>query len=463
MNGFLNQEQINYILYHLDFHLTIDESLLNSIVFVKSEGETALYNHKVIFVLSDMPLTNNEVTYVEDIPVLFPGKESDNPFTIESSNVVFHHDYFKSAFYLLSGYDELDKSTIDSLGRFPYSESIQAKLNIISKPIVNYYFETIIKGIETFGTLTGMQTTRRQINDSFIFSVSHDIDRIKYFSLNSLLYSIKKTISPSTIKAERLKYFNEIFRIGINLIRFSQKEDPYWNFEYLSGKEKRSGINATYFFLPKDKLHVDSYYRLNRKKIKTLMAFLQKQGNEIGLHGTVRSSYSLDALKSILSDFKSVCHIKNPGIRQHRLMWQHPVTAINHDICGFSYDTSLYYAAHEGFRNSYCHPFKLFDFKRNKMLNYWEVPLLVMDTTLFSYRKLTFDEAEMSVKNICREVKRFNGVFTLLWHNTSLDEKVFAGIDDFYFRLISEVLNEKPVVLTGKQIIEKYSSNGRNE
>ena len=139
-------------------------------------------------------------------------------------------------------------------------------------------------------------------------------------------------------------------------------------------------------------------------------------------------------------------------------MWRHPLTAINQDIIGFSYDSTLCYAAHEGFRNSYCHPFRLFDFENNKMLNHWEIPLLVMDGTLFGYRKLTFDDAESSVKDIFNEVEKFNGVFTILWHNSSLDDSILPGIDEFYFRLLSVIVKKNPEIVTGKNIADKYSS-----
>jgi len=49
-----------------------------------------------------------------------------------------------------------------------------------------------------------------------------------------------------------------------------------------------------------------------------------------------------------------------------------------------------------------------------------EIPLIVMDGTLRQYRKLTPQEGEERILTLAQRCKNVNGVFTLLWHNTSL-------------------------------------------
>ena len=186
------------------------------------------------------------------------------------------------------------------------------------------------------------------------------------------------------------------------------------------------------------------------------MPSLKEQGNEIGLHGTLSSASSLDSLKKILLDFKSVTSQNSVGIRQHRLMWYHPMTARNHNFAGITYDSTLGFADHEGFRNSYCHPFKIFDFENNSVLPYWEIPLNVMDITLLHYRRYSFSSIKESVIGIIQEIKKFNGVFTILWHNSSLHEDAIPGITKLYTELIDLIVAEKPEIMTGTAIIKKY-------
>lgn len=82
------------------------------------------------------------------------------------------------------------------------------------------------------------------------------------------------------------------------------------------------------------------------------------------------------------------------------------------------------------------------------MYNVLEVPLIVMDTTLKSniYMNLSPEEGLSKIINLMHKVKKYNGIFTLLWHNTSfysggwaewehiLEKAIENGIqNDFYF------------------------------
>lgn len=463
MKGFLNFEQIEYVLFHLNNHIILNRGIRESLIFIKSPLEIPKYPDKIIFILSEKELEMKEIIYINEIPVLFPNSHEKQSFYSQDGNIIFNHDFIKSVYYLLSGYQEYNNMDLDSFGRYLSGSSIQSKLGIINKPVVNYYFVEIISGIEEFCSKHYRRLTKRDHRNTFSLFLTHDVDRIKYFSINSLLYTIKLLFRFIKEGKKRTTLVKEIFRIAFHLINIFDHKDPYWNFEELTQKEKELGICSTYFFLPRDQKHVDSYYDIDNRKIRELIEFLRKEGCEIGLHGTVLSSKSFDSLKTIVSNFLKITGLTQTGIRQHRLMWQHPLTAKNHDVAGISYDSTLGFADHEGFRNSYCNPFKLFDFKKNRMLSYWEIPLNVMDSTLFYYRKLPVEEAMDSALAIISEIKRFNGVFTLLWHNSYFNESEVPGITEFYYTLLGKIIAEKPEITTGLKIIKKYNEICANE
>lgn len=456
MKGILNYGQIEYVLFHLGQHFDLYKELKDLFVFAESEKEVQDYTGRIIFLLSGKEYKQEEVSRMGNLPVLFPVSDSNTIFQIKGDNLIFHHDLLKSSFYLLSGFQEKESVSVDSLGRFPYEFSVQAKFDFIQKPLVNYYFDEIINGIREYCILRKMEFRRKTIFNNFGFFLTHDVDRVKYYNLNNFLYTAKLVFGLSKSDKERAFLIKELLSIGINILNVFGTNDPFWNFHYLADIEKKLGLNSTYFFLPKDQRHVDAYYNLKSKKIRNLIAFLRDEGSEIGLHGTVRSHHSLDSLNKICKELLSVTGQKQTGIRQHRLMWKHPLTAINHEKAGILYDSSLCFAAHEGFRNSYCHPFRLFDFEQNRMLSHWEIPLNVMDSTLFQYRKLSTAQAMSSVKTLVGEIKKFNGVFTLLWHNSYLNEDDVPGINQFYIDLLTLLAAENPEISTGSGIIEKY-------
>lgn len=463
MKGILNSAQIEYLLFHLGQHINLHEALMNSFVFVQLDSDLSCYRNKIIFSLSDKALEITDIKYINTLPVLFPLSGENSFFSQKNGSIIFTHDILKSAFYLLSGYQEVNNKSTDSLGRYSYKSSIQSILGITAKPVVNYYFEEIISGIEVFCNQQRIEFRRKSLFSNFAFFLTHDVDRIKYYNVNTFLYLIKTLFKKRKGRKRRLLIAGEIFVTVYHILNIFDKKDPYWNFGEMSETEKNMGITSAFYFLPKDRKHVDSYYNISDKKILDLIRFLQKEGHEIGLHGTVSSSVSLDSLKSILSDFLRITNVSETGIRQHRLMWNHPGTALNHYKCGAVYDTTLGFAEHEGFRNSYCHPFKFFDFGKNCTLPYWEIPLNIMDSTLFHYRRLGISEAMISSEKIITEVIRFNGIFTLLWHNSFFDEKEYPGITGFYTSLLQRIIDSEPEILTGLKIIKRYTEKLSNE
>jgi hypothetical protein len=145
------------------------------------------------------------------------------------------------------------------------------------------------------------------------------------------------------------------------------------------------------------------------------------------------------------------------GNRQHRLLFKIPETMRNLSKCGISYDSSLGFAAHEGFRNSYCYPFKLYDFEKDEMIHVWEIPLVVMDVTLFNYRKLSFNSAMENMDLLVEEIIKHNGIFTLLVHPETLDEEERPGIFKFYESLLDLLLSKNIIQIKISQFLKKLN------
>ncbi|MEA2107423.1 MAG: polysaccharide deacetylase family protein, partial [Bacteroidota bacterium] len=231
------------------------------------------------------------------------------------------------------------------------------------------------------------------------------------------------------------------------------KKNPNWDFDFLLSLEKKFNFTSTYYFLPKDLKHQDAYYSFNENRILDLFNKLKAESCEIGIHGTSRSASQQKFLQSNIIELEKAASVKVSGIRQHRLIFDINITPYLHEEAGLVYDTSLAFAEHEGFRNSYCLPFKLYNFKEDRPFHTWEIPLHVMDATLFEYRKLKMDEAFNSVQEIVNEVIKFNGVFSLLWHNGFFDEILHPGIKKFYISLLKIINSKNGASIFGKNII----------
>ena len=84
---------------------------------------------------------------------------------------------------------------------------------------------------------------------------------------------------------------------------------------------------------------------------------------------------------------------------------------------GFKYDTTFAYADCVGFRNGMCHPFKPFNLNTNKEIDILEIPLTIMDATIFLHMNIDQKRAWDLTKQLIDTVEQYNGVITILFHN----------------------------------------------
>lgn len=457
LEGYLSQNKIDFILFHLEMNFSLSKDVKDRMIFIHSD-EKSTDPGKIVFPLSESHFDSGQVRLRENLPVLFPVSHGDGFYHIENNSLVFHDDLFKSAFYLLSGYQELDPEYRDHWGRFPYALSVQRALNVCQQPLVNYYFEIIRNGINAFLKPEGASVQRTRHFNDFSFFLSHDVDRIDTYTFSEVGYRIKQAAGLVKSPLSRIRTIGVALKYLINYLNIFGRANPQWDFPYHIELEKKHGFSSTFYFLSRGLKHQDAYYSYADKRIRELFRILHDAHCEIGLHGTVKSSLEEQVLVENFNELQKHSGTTPRGIRQHRLLFDMNTTPRIHHNIGLAYDTSLGFAEHEGFRNSYCLPFRLFDHENDKMLDTWEIPLLVMDATLFQHRKLDPRSARNSMGKILQEVKKFNGVFSLLWHNGFFDELLYPGIRQFYEDLLQDIADSKAESLTGIEIIERVTS-----
>ena len=103
---------------------------------------------------------------------------------------------------------------------------------------------------------------------------------------------------------------------------------------------------------------------------------------------------------------------------------------------GIKYDLSLGYPEMPGFRCGICYPFKTFDIVKKKKLDLIEIPLIVMDVSILDYLKeVDFD---LQLKKILNNVKKYNGVLNVLWHNDQFDSVKFEKNRNLFNSIIKK-------------------------
>ena len=444
----LNQSKIDYIFFHLNFTFFLTDEIKNRILVDETSGKQT---SNIIFGLSSDRI--GEIKYINDIPILFPLTKENAFYSFdENKNLIFADDLFKSAFYLLSGYQETLAYEVDQYDRFSYKVSIQKKLDIACLPLVNIYFEEIAKGIEEFCEIHNLSFSRRNIwgNNKFAFLLTHDVDRVDKYTIGQIKYSLKQLFGFAPSKLNKAGRFIKIFEDTINFFR---GENPYWNFKWMKSLEEKFNFNSTWFFLPEGDKNIDAHFSFTEERIKNLADDLLSAGDEIGLHGTYRSYKSKTVLKK---DFDSVQNLirNNPlGNRQHWLRFKYPETLRNLEDIGIRYDSSWAFHDHIGWRNSYCLPFRPYDIEQDRMMDLWEFPLTVMDVTLFEYQNFDQTKALEKIEEILKIVEKYNGMFTLLWHNSQFELENGEDLKDFYISVLEKVNLKNPKTILPSKLI----------
>ncbi len=425
----LNKTKIEYILYHLNHHFEMD-NIAKHFVYDQIKGKRD--KPFVLFPLSSSAISKDFA--INNLPVLFPlSKDSDFFQFDKNNNLVFKHDLLKSAFYLLSGYQETNPFKGDHLGRFSYNDSIQKELSIVDKPVVNAYFKIIIAALKQFCSVHNISVVEKSFwgKKPYALFLTHDVDRIDKWTIPE----VKKRIKMLWQSGFR-KHWSSAFT-AIRKLIFSQ--NPYWNFDWLKSIEKKLGVHSTWFFLPRGLKNIDAFYSFSEPRIINLVQHLLKEGDSIGLHGTYNSFDNPYLMAKELKKIETLSSNKIIVSRQHWLRFKYPDTLRILEQLGVLCDSTWGFSDHFGWRNSYCMPFRPYDLEQDRMMNIWELPLNAMDVTFFDYLHMSFEEAFEAINHMINQCKKYGGLFTLLWHNSFLDDDEFPGIRNFYIKILDQI------------------------
>jgi hypothetical protein len=225
--------------------------------------------------------------------------------------------------------------------------------------------------------------------------------------------------------------------IGLIKTKLGYCNDPYDSYNYLMDVSEQLGGSGYFYFMAEvggpDKQPYEVDDEDTFKTIKNIL----KRGHHIGLHPGIGSYHCLEKLQRQKEKLDQVLGYRNYGGRQHYLQWKAPDTWRLYEKVGLIHDSSVGYAEMPGFRCGICMSFSVFDALAGTQLQLREIPLITMDTSLYSAKYNDAghgDGRENLLKSIKENIKKVSGNYCLLFHNTYADK---YGIDALH-RLIND-------------------------
>lgn len=277
---------------------------------------------------------------------------------------------------------------------------------------------------------------------AFAVCLTHDVDRVR-------------------------RTYQYITKSGQGKLRRAQGRlgfgNPYWCFPKIMALEDKFKVRSTFFFLqeskrmnplkPKEWVLSGGKYKFSDKKVSEIIRVLDRNGWEIGLHGSYESGRNENLLREEKEQLEHVLGDAVIGIRQHYLRLEIPDTWKSQQRVGFLYDASFGFTDRIGFRDNRHLPFYPIEG------SFLEIPLTLMDGALFG----DCDEEDAvwgKCLNLIETAERRGGLLTVLWHQRVFDENDFPGWSGVYAAIIEECMKRDAYFGTCKDMCDLWTENG---
>ena len=405
-------------------------------------------------------IPTEKIEIYNDTPIIYKHNQ-DEPYVEKKENIIDTNiDIIQSIFFMLTRYEEVvlwDDINKDLYNRFPASESLAYKENFLHIPIVDEYIEWFWKWLK----YAGYKGVRKEHfhNYDFVACLTHDVDRpFKY--TNSLVEHLKSFENSTGTFLD----FKGIIKHTISNIDYTR--DPFFTFDYIRKIEKRYEYKSSFYFMSGGNTCYENFYNIDDKRVVSLINKLKDDECEVGYHYSFNAHDDLEMRKAEKEKLDNIFNCNRYGGRNHFLRFTPLESWRISEKVGLLYDTTLSYADYTGFRCGTCFPYKPYDMEKRKEINILEIPLIVMEGTLADkkYRNLDCEESFEEIKKYINTVKKYKGVFTLLWHNSSFDNEEWSGWKNIFERTMKLLYENNALGTSGLEVSNMFTDrNDINE
>ena len=389
-----------------DYEIILDNRnklIIEDHFFSGMKEEGFVYEEKLI--PREIKLVSNAFTIENDMPAIFGNDKID----VTHTEIVCGLDIFASAFFMLTRWEEYASDKKDMHGRFPAAASLAYKNGFLNRPIVNEYAEHL------YNMLVHLKLNSRRKQRFFTAIPTHDVDQPLWSSRSILKRTIRDAVSK-----KRISYLIDNIKLHVKS-KTDLSADPYNTFDYLMSMSEKYGVKSHFFFQSAKKCEYDNGYDMSKPFFISLIKRIYDRGHVAGFHPGCHTCNDSEKWKA---EYRRLCVIAHNEVfcgRQHYLRFENPVTWQIWEDNGMKWDSTMTYHDREGFRCGICHEFTVFNIITRRKLLLKEKPLIVMEGSFFQYQELHYTDIISKIKDLKETVKKYNGEFVFLWHNSSFN------------------------------------------
>ena len=382
-------------------------------------------------------------------------------------------DLVSSAFVLLACWDERTSSERDRFGRLPYSAGVFAANPAlkIEEPAVDRFI-TLLRailaprltelGLDELPPSGWLWSDRTPASGGFAVALTHDVDNVWRWTPRGFADTALSS-ARALRRGDRGALRRELGDLcEWATVHLPRRSDPFWTFPRLLTGEDERGVTSTFYIIASHAHRRDGNQPgTYRRRIPAALSMLRRGRREVGLHGNDADRGSVSVLRLDRDDLARRSQADVSGIRYHYLRCLYHETLRLVEDAGFTYDTSLAFAEHEGFRCGASFPFHPYHLDEERPLRLLELPLAIMDTSLMDprYRALDAAGAERACRDLLSRVRAGGGGVAILWHNNRFDRRSARGYDDVYWRLVEWAKAEGGLVTSAGEIVRRWQAS----
>jgi hypothetical protein len=229
---------------------------------------------------------------------------------------------------------------------------------------------------------------------------------------------------------------------------------PYNALKSIADEETILGAISSFQFTVKRMHRSDPVYDLSRYyNTEDDLRNLLHRGFEICLHGSYRAGRTPGRLAEERVELEKILGTGISGHRQHYLNF-HPATFFPElERAGLEYDMSVGYNDMSGPRAGTLFPFRPYDMERAMPFSLWEIPFILMDTTLATTYRFSSGEALDHCIDQIRPVEKSGGCVSLIWHQEQLSGLLDPGFDRIYWILLKKLKERGIRLCSGERLL----------
>jgi hypothetical protein len=418
----------------LNYKIEINENIKNYEIILKNENKLIIEDNffnkfpkdleylKLENIPEKVKFSKNDFIVEENLPIIF----GEDKIVINEKEIICGIDIFASSFFMLTRWEEYVNKNRDKYNRFSATQSLAFKNGFLDRPVVNEYVEMLKNILLKFDNSLKFKEYKYQL------VLTHDVDTIfKYSTLKSGLREIIGDIIKRRNLKLAIKKFLKKIKVHLNL-----EKDPFDTFKYLMDVSEENNTKS-YFFLHSSnssKFDID-----NSRNLKKIADKIFERGHFLGYHPSYNAYNNEELFKQDKEKIENIINQKLTFGRQHYLRFEIPITWQIWENNNMEWDSTLSYADKEGFRCGVCYPFSVFNILSRKKLHLKEKPLIVMEGSFTTYQpNINPQEMEQKIVKLIDKVRKYNGEFVFLWHNSNFNTEYWIQYQYIYERLLND-------------------------